>query len=161
SLLQSYNDKIRVFPALPTDATLVPRFTLLARGGFLVSSEKEGSDIKYVGVKSLYGNPIDVINPWGTTAIQVRKIADNTITLTASAAEFQFNADVNGIYVIERTSKKLDSYTYSHLTGTPQTDARSLSDDTFLGITNGMAVSNGKYEAEHATLNGCNASSDD
>jgi hypothetical protein len=161
SLLQSYNDKIRVFPALPADSTLVPRFTLLARGGFLVSSEKEGDEIKYVGIKSLYGNPIDVINPWGATAIQVRKLADNSITLSSSAAEFQFNTEVNGVYVIERTSKQLDSYTYSHLTGSPQTDARYLSDDTFVGITNGMRTDNGKYEAEHATLNGCNASNDD
>jgi len=160
SLLQSYNDKIRVFPALPKDATLVPRFTLLAKGGFLVSSEKEGTDIKYVGVKSLYGNPIDVINPWGTEAVQVRKLSDNGITLSSSDAELQFSTEQNGIYVVERVAKHLDSYTYSHLTGTPSQDARYLSDNTFLGISNGMPVDTGKYEAEHATLNMCNASDD-
>lgn len=159
SLLQSYNDKIRVFPALPSDATLVPRFTLLAKGGFLVSSEKEGSDIKYIGIKSLYGNPIDVVNPW-TEATQVRKLADNSIVLTSSDMELKFDTEANGIYVIERVAKHLDAYTYSHLTGMPAQDARYLSDDTFLGITNGMAPNTGKYEAEHATLNMCNASDD-
>ncbi len=159
SLLQSYNDKIRVFPALPSDTTLVPRFTLLAKGGFLVSSEKEGSDIKYVGVKSLYGNPIDVVNPW-TEAVQVRKLADSSIVLTSSDAELKFNTEANGIYVLERVAKHLDAYTYSHLTGTPAQDARYLSDDTFLGLTNGTPPNTGKYEAEHATLDMCNASAD-
>ena len=42
SLLQSYNDKIRVFPALPKDAAFVGRFTLLAKGGFLVSVGEGG-----------------------------------------------------------------------------------------------------------------------
>ena len=56
SLLQSYNDKIRVFPAAAGDAGFVGTFTLLAKDGFLVSSEREGGEIKYVGIKSLYGN---------------------------------------------------------------------------------------------------------
>jgi len=159
SLLQSYNDKIRVFPALPSDPSLIPRFTLLAKGGFLVSSEKEGSDIKYVGIKSLYGNAIDVVNPW-TEAVQVRKLSDGSIVLMSSAAELKFDTEANGIYVIERAAKHLDAYTYSHLTGTPAQDARYLSDDTFLGITSGMAPNTGKYEAEHAALNMCNASDD-
>jgi alpha-L-fucosidase 2 len=134
ALLQSYNDKIRVFPALPADASFVSRFTLAAKGGFLVTSEKEANDIKYVGIKSLLGNPADVINPWGTTAVQVRKLSDNSIALSSSAAELKFNTDQNGVYVIERTSKHLDTYTYAHLTGTASQDAQSLSANTFLGI---------------------------
>ena len=55
SLLQCYNDKIRVFPAVPTDSSFVGKFTLLAKDGFLVSSEREAGEIKYVGLKSLYG----------------------------------------------------------------------------------------------------------
>jgi alpha-L-fucosidase 2 len=160
SLLQSYNDKIRVFPALPTDTTLVTRFSLLAKGGFLVSSEREAGDIKYVGLKSLYGNAATVENPWGTQAVQVRNLADNSITLSSSAAELTFNTVTNGVYVVERTAKLLSSYTYAHLTGTPSQDARYLSDTTFIGISNGMRPDTGKYEAEHATLVMCNASDD-
>ena len=134
ALLQSYNDKIRVFPALPTDTAFLSRFTLAARGGFLVSSEKEANDIKYVGLKSLLGNPADVVNPWGTQAVQVRKLSDNSIALSSSAAELMFNTEVNGVYVIERTAKHLDSYTYAHLTGTPNQTAKSLSANTVIGI---------------------------
>jgi alpha-L-fucosidase 2 len=67
SLMQSYNDKIRVFPAVPSDSSFVGRFTLLAKNGFQVSSEREGGEIKYVGLKSLYGNAATVVNPWGTS----------------------------------------------------------------------------------------------
>jgi hypothetical protein len=157
SLLQSYNDKIRVFPALPTDASLVTRFTLAAKGGFLVSSEREAGDIKYVGLKSSSGNPATVENPWGATAVQVRKLADDSITLSASTAELKFNTEVNGIYVIERAAKHLDSYAYPHLTGMPNQDALFVRRYVF-GITNGTRPDTGK--GEDATLNACHASSD-
>ncbi|MBW8705355.1 hypothetical protein MBT84_37715 [Streptomyces sp. MBT84] len=68
SLLQSYNDKIRVFPAAPSDSSFVGRFTLLAKGGFTVSSEREAGEVKYVGLKSLYGNATRVVNPWGASS---------------------------------------------------------------------------------------------
>jgi alpha-L-fucosidase 2 len=160
SLLQSYNDKIRVFPALPKDTSLVTRFTLAAKGGFLVTSEKEADEIKYVGIKSLNGNPITVINPWATQAVQVRKLSDNSISLSSSDAELKFNTEVGSVYVLERAAKHLDSYGYAHLTGSANQDAKYLSDKTFLGISNGIKVDTGKYEGESATLADCNASDD-
>ena len=41
-------------------------------GGFLVSSEREGGETKYVGIKSLNGSPAKIVNPWGTQPVQVR-----------------------------------------------------------------------------------------
>ena len=127
SLLQSYNDKIRVFPALPTSTNFVSKFTLLAKGGFLVSSEKEANEIKYVGIKSLYGNSATVVNPWGTQQVQVRRASDNAIITTTSNSEFTFNTAANTVYVIERTSKLLSSYTYKQLTGTANQGEKTLS----------------------------------
>ncbi len=127
SLLQSYNDKIRVFPALPNDSSFVGKFTLLAKGGFLVSSEKEGSDIKYVGIKSLYGNSATVVNPWGTQQVQVRRASDSSIVTTSSSSELTFATSSNTVYVIERTSKLLGSYTYEQLSGSPNQGVKSLS----------------------------------
>jgi len=126
SLLQSYNDKIRVFPALPTDANFNAKFTLLASGGFLVSSEKEAGEIKYVGVKSQYGNPAVVANPWGTAQAQVRRVSDGAIVATSSAAEFGFPTSANAVYVIERTAKPLGNYAYAQLTGTANQGVRAL-----------------------------------
>ena len=83
SLLQSYNGHLRVFPALPTDASLVTRFTLAAKGGFLVTSEREAGSVKYVGIKSLLGHDATVINPWSSGAVQVRNVATGVDSLTA------------------------------------------------------------------------------
>jgi len=125
SLLQSYNDRIRVFPALPKDAGLVTRFSLAAKGGFLVTSEREGGDIKYVGLKSALGNMATVVNPWGTAAVQVRKVGGATV-LSASTATLTFAAEAGGVYVLERVAKPLSGYTYSVLTGTPNQDVKKM-----------------------------------
>jgi hypothetical protein len=135
SLLQSYNGKIRVFPALPSDAGLVSRFTLAASGGFLVTSEREGGDIKYVGLKSALGNMATVINPWGTAAVQVRKIGVTAPVLSASSATLSFATDAGGVYVIERVAKPLGGYTFAFLTGKANQDAKHLFTATGLGIS--------------------------
>ncbi|MFD7894696.1 carbohydrate-binding protein [Streptomyces sp. NPDC059568] len=126
SLLQSYNDKIRVFPAVPSDSSFVGKFSLLAKGGFLVSSEREAGEIKYVGVKSQYGNSTRIVNPWGTQQVRVRRVSDNATVLTTSAAEFALSTTANTVYVVERTAKPLSSYTSTRLTGTANQDAKSL-----------------------------------
>jgi hypothetical protein len=115
SLLQSYSDKLRVLPAPPNDAGFVGRFTLAAKGGFLVSSEREAGEIKYVGIKSLVGNPATVINPWGTEQVQVRT-ATGTIVIMSSSAELTFPTTAGGVYIVERTAKPLSRYTYSTIT---------------------------------------------
>lgn len=132
SLLQSYNDTIRVFPALPSTASLVSKFTLLARGGFLVSSEKESGEIKYVGLKSLYGEPAAVINPWGTQQLQVRKSSDNTVLLTSSDSVVPFGTAPGQVYVLERTAKPLSTYTFAQLTASPNGSAKTM---TYNGTT--------------------------
>jgi alpha-L-fucosidase 2 len=137
SLLQSYNGEIRVFPALPTDATMVTRFTLAAKGAFLVTSEWEGGAVKYIGLKSLQGNSAVVVNPWSPgTALQVRNLATGAIGLTSSDAILKFDTAANGIYVVERTAKPLSSYAFAYLTGKPNQGEKALtsSPSTTLGI---------------------------
>jgi hypothetical protein len=54
---------IRVFPAWP--AAWDAAFTLLCRGGFLVTSSMRGGAIEFVAVKSQVGGECRVRNPWG------------------------------------------------------------------------------------------------
>jgi len=134
SLLQSYNGKIRVFPALPADSTLVTRFTLAASGGFLVTSEREGGDVKYVGLRSNLGNMATVINPWGTAAVQVRELGTAAPVLSSSSATLTFATKAGGVYVVERVAKPLGMYTFAFLTGKPNNDAKRLTASTTLGL---------------------------
>ncbi|MER7279363.1 carbohydrate-binding protein [Dactylosporangium sp. NPDC000244] len=126
SLLQSYDDRIRVFPAAPGDAGFSGKFTLLAKDGFLVSSEREGNETKYVGLKSLYGKPARVVNPWGTQEIRVRRASDNAVLTTSTAGEVTFATAANTVYIVERTARPLTSYTQTRLTGTANTGVKTL-----------------------------------
>ncbi|WP_394837965.1 DUF5010 C-terminal domain-containing protein [Pendulispora rubella] len=161
ALLQSYNDKIRVFPAIPSDGSFVGRFTLYAEGGFAVSSERESGEIKYVGIKSLYGNSAKVVNPWGNQELRVRRVSDNATITTTAAAEVSFSTTANTVYVIERTAKPLGNYTYTNISGTANQGAKYLSGtSSTLGIPATPPPDTGKYEGEKAALVNCNAEGD-
>ena len=69
-LLQSNESKIRVFPAIPDD--WATSFKLLARGAFVVSSEKQkDGTIPGIFIESLKGNVCRVVNPWPNSNISV------------------------------------------------------------------------------------------
>jgi alpha-L-fucosidase 2 len=73
-MMQSNEGKIRVFPAIPAswkDAPLA--FKLLARGGFLVASERQKGDVVQVSVRSLRGGPCRLQNPWPGQAVRVNE----------------------------------------------------------------------------------------
>ena len=65
-MLQSNENKIRVFPAIPMAWNSTPiAFTLLARGAFIVSAARdEQGEVIQVGIKSLKGNICKIQNPW-------------------------------------------------------------------------------------------------
>ncbi|MEU6432080.1 hypothetical protein ABZ860_39775 [Microbispora sp. NPDC046973] len=127
SLMQSYNDRIRVFPAVPGDASFAGKFTLLAKDGFLVSSEREAGEVKYVGLKSLYGKQATVVNPWNGQQARVRRVSDGAILTTGSGAEITFATAAGAVYVVERTAKPLNAYAQARLTGTANGGVKALS----------------------------------
>ncbi|MFG1875986.1 hypothetical protein ACGFIV_14235 [Sphaerisporangium sp. NPDC049003] len=168
SLMQSYNDKIRVFPAVPADSSFVGKFTLLAKDGFLVSSEREAGEVKYVGLKSLYGKQATVVNPWGTQQVRVRRASDNAILATSSSAEVSFATAANTVYVVERTAKPLSSYSSARLTGTANQSAKTLSGTASalgIGATGNALVNDTEltYDANwyHTTARGYGDYNDD
>ncbi|MEW2546912.1 glycoside hydrolase family 95-like protein [Streptomyces sp. NPDC047002] len=126
SLLQSYNGKIRVFPAIPSDPSFTGRFTLRASGGFTVSAERAAGETAYVGIRSLYGNSTTVVNPWGTQQVRVRRLSDNAVLQTTSAAEFTLDTAKDTGYVVERTAKPLGDYGHTTLTGTANQGVKTL-----------------------------------
>jgi alpha-L-fucosidase 2 len=136
SLFQSHDHKLRVFPALPTtEPNLVTRFTLAAKDGFLVSSEREVGEIKYVGLKSVLGKHATVENPWPGTAVQVRRLSNDIIVTSGTSAELSFDTEAGAVYVLERTAKPLSHYTYAFVTASANQSSKHLSDNSCtLGI---------------------------
>lgn len=92
SLLQSYDGTIRVFPAFPSDRR--GRFTLHARGGFIISSEVNSGKIEWIGIKSLKGNICRIEIPWVNAYLKSsmksgsKKIAGKIIEIKTSPEEF-------------------------------------------------------------------------
>jgi hypothetical protein len=147
-LMQSHNDTIRVFPALGDQTVPTARFTLLAKRGFLVSSEKESGDIHYVGVKSLYGKTAVIANPWNGQAAQVRRASDGAIVANGSGAMLSFPTAAGTVYVVERAAKGLSSFTFAKLSAAPNYSAKTM---TWNNITMTLGAGQGKPSAVHGT----------
>ncbi|WP_197035479.1 glycosyl hydrolase family 95 catalytic domain-containing protein [Paenibacillus sp. UNC451MF] len=67
-LLQSWGDKIRVFPALPAVWEDVSFHNLRAEGAFLISAQRKAGKTAFIRVKSLAGEPCRLQTDWSDTA---------------------------------------------------------------------------------------------
>jgi hypothetical protein len=106
---------------------------LLARGGFLVSSEYENREVKYIALKSLYGHPATIESPWTDADIRVRRAVDGKTLLTTRSHEFAFDTVPDAVYIIERVTKPLRSFKHQQLTGTSNNDAKKFRGSKTLG----------------------------
>ncbi len=85
-LLQSWKNKIRIFPAMPVDWKEASFDQLRAEGGFLVSATRKEGKTQWVQVKSLAGEPCVVkVNDW-TNMIS----SDKSIRITKTAVPGEF-----------------------------------------------------------------------
>ncbi|MRT93811.1 hypothetical protein EMN46_12750 [Ancylomarina sp. 16SWW S1-10-2] len=71
--LQSWGEKIRIFPATPNDWKEASFSDLLAQGGFLVSASLKNGKTDWVSIESQAGQPCTVKIPGWTNAIQISK----------------------------------------------------------------------------------------
>src|SRR5262249_17858260 len=74
-------------------------------------SEKEGTDIKYIGMRSTLGGTAHLVNPWGSASVQVRNGADDSVIASFTGTTFDVDTTPGAVYVIERTAKTFASYT--------------------------------------------------
>ena len=115
-LLQSHNEVIRVFPAIPQKWHDVKFADLRAQGAFLVSSEIENGVVKYVLVKSLAGGTCRIVNPWPGRdyvfyPVQVRDLENQkTVDSKIKGYQIEFKTKPGHTYVVERPEKPLESF---------------------------------------------------
>ncbi len=89
SLLQSYDEILRVFPAFPSSRN--GRFTLHAVGGFIVSSEIKSGKVQWICIKSLSGNPCKLALPWRKAICQSN--AKKIQSISGEVAELKTKRD--------------------------------------------------------------------
>lgn len=126
-LLQSHNGLLRVFPAIPTRTTFSGAFTLLAQGGFLVSSEIREGTVRYVAIKSQYGGAVTLANPWKTPTVHV-----NGAPVAERQGHIAFETEPGKTYLVEHPTAKLRGEP-TPFTGTPNT-ARKVFGKRSLGL---------------------------
>ena len=129
-LLQSYDGKIRVFPAAPEEWNC--SFTLHAVGGFVVTSEQVQGKPAYIAVESRKGQKCRVVNPWPPgQKVRVRPAADGPPLLESTEErEIVFDTEPDRTYVIERESSPVSAFRRTALSGSrnnqPKTRGRAV-----------------------------------
>lgn len=101
-MLQSYSGTLRIFP---NTQNLGPaRFrNLRAAGAFLVSAEWDGKAISHVEILSERGAVLRILNPWGSSEIQVKSVPGGTqISLSHVGNTIEFPTRAGERYSIER-----------------------------------------------------------
>jgi len=89
-LLQSWGNKIRVFPAMADSWKDASFDQLRAEGGFLVSSSRKEGKTEWVKVKSLAGEPCIVkVNDWSKMVS-----ADKNIRITKTSVSGEFKVEL-------------------------------------------------------------------
>ena len=100
-LLQSYNGRIRVFPAVPREWTGAFAH-LRAVGAFLVTSEYRQGVIPYIVVHSEVGGPCQVVSPWSET--QIHDLTTGRKITTTSERLVCWKTEVEHTYRLEPLS---------------------------------------------------------
>ncbi|MBP0903833.1 glycoside hydrolase family 95-like protein [Mariniflexile gromovii] len=93
--LQSWGDKIRIFPAIPAHWENASFADLLAQGGFLVSASLKDKKVDWVAIESQAGQPCTIKVPgWSQVKqvskgrkLKITKIADGEFTIDLKKGE--------------------------------------------------------------------------
>jgi hypothetical protein len=97
-LIQSWGDKIRVFPAVPPGWKDAVFDNLRCSGAFLVSSELKDGDIKYVRIISEKGGTVRVLNPFKAVSAVIYSRED--IRQFSNSEWIEFDTVPGGSYLV-------------------------------------------------------------
>ncbi|MHB9132755.1 MAG: LamG-like jellyroll fold domain-containing protein [Armatimonadota bacterium] len=122
ALLQSYDGRIRVWPAVPKSWT--GAFRLRAKTGFMVTSEHAAGETRYVEVESLFGDVCRLVNPW-PGEMTITSNGGKTI-LKSAAAVLEFRTKLGQRYLVERAAKPVAGMKFARLAPAANTQPKLL-----------------------------------
>jgi hypothetical protein len=93
---------IRVFPAWPKDWDAA--FTLLSRGGFLVTSSLQKGEIEFVEITSQLGSECRLRNPWPDREVSVYRNGKIEQNIKGSLLQFKTGRAENIVLVSQSSS---------------------------------------------------------
>ncbi len=137
-LLQSWGNKIRVFPAMADRWKDASFEQLRAEGGFLVSSSRKDGKTEWVKVKSLAGEPCIVkVNDWSKMVS-----TDKNIRITKTSVSGEFKVELK---------KGQDVILVPKLSANPLTISPVQNDKTYFnsyGVKKGQQLKNDQFWAD-------------
>jgi len=104
-LLQSHKGIIRVVPAVADDWSGI--FQLRAEGGFIISADFNGQNVRFVEVRSLSGKECVIENPWQALCV-VREGQKVIVKSDEKIIRFQTHSD--GIYTMENANDPISKH---------------------------------------------------
>ena len=96
-MLQSHNGVIRIFPVFPRDEK-ASFYRLRTFGAFLISSEIDDGEIKYIIVESEKGKKCNILNPWPEKDIILYR--DGQETGIPSTEILRFDTDTGDMLIL-------------------------------------------------------------
>ena len=94
-MLQSYDGGIRIAPAYGKHSG---KFKLHAVGGFEVMAQIKDGKAEFVAIRSRYGNPLTLVNPWQEAFCNGKRYANEKICMDTVAGEtYLFTPEANAV----------------------------------------------------------------
>jgi alpha-L-fucosidase 2 len=113
-LVQSWGDKIRIFPAVPADWTDVSIHRMRTQGAFLVSAVRRGGVTQFVEIISVAGEPCriwtDIPNPVSDNQVAIKPVGDGVyeVGLSRGRSVVIYPAGTSPTLVIEPVAAQPD-----------------------------------------------------
>jgi hypothetical protein len=124
-LVQSHDGVIRVAPAVPE--TWSVRFTLAARGGFLVSAECVDGRMRWIVIESRHGEPCRVEHPWPKEPLVCLDARGRKVETRAQSGDsIEFSTRAGARYLLVRDEKEFAGWHQARITPKRQTGPRKL-----------------------------------
>ncbi len=98
-LVQGHGDRVRLFPALPSDTRQARFAQLRTSGGFLVSAALEEGEVAWGLIEPTASGPCTVVNPWGEKEMVV---AQAGVEVVRGKGEVTFAAEAGAAYLLRR-----------------------------------------------------------
>ncbi|MBU4212179.1 MAG: hypothetical protein KKD33_06310 [Verrucomicrobia bacterium] len=121
-LLQSWDGRIRVWPAAPNKWNGV--FYLRAQTGFMVTSERTGGEVVYVAVESLFGDACRITSPWKEEEWRVTR--DGKEVARGTTEEIVFSTKKGQRYLVERSAAPIAEMNFAPLAPPVNHDVKRL-----------------------------------
>jgi len=124
-LLQSHDGVIRIAPAVPDDWTV--RFTLAARGGFLVSAERVQGRLLWVAIESRRRAACRIEHPWPQEPLVCVEANGRRVPLDGGGSKVvEFAAQAGVRYLLLRNEDELASWRLGRISPERRAEPRKL-----------------------------------